>query len=212
LTRETVRLVGVTLRTQGAHDSLCAYYAAAMLLCALEPALEDEFEAPTVAQDPLFGNLPRRRGERLEALVAEWIASGVRLERLCRAMNAAAAPTRFRYAAGARGLAGLTAAVDAGLPTLLAWESREMGDHTVVVIGYDRYANGRIWLRLLDPIRAAEVMELDQIRRLADRVELIAPVAHAGRRPDKLTTLRNSRKRSTRIDRWDPSARGWSAL
>jgi hypothetical protein len=87
-----------------------------------------------------------------------------------------------------------------------------MGDHTVVVIGYDRYANGRIWLRLLDPIRAAEVMELDQIRRLADRVELIAPITHTGRRPDKLTTLRNSRKRSTRIDRWDPRAPGWEVL
>jgi hypothetical protein len=207
--RTTVRLLGLTLRTQGSHDSLCAYYAAAMLLCALEPALEDEFEAPTVARDPLFAHLPRRRGERLEAAVAEWHASGVKLPRLCRAMSAAGA-TRFAYASGKRALHGLCAAIDDGLPTLLAWESEQMGDHTVVVSGYDRYP--AIWLRMLDPVRAAEVMEIDQIRRLADRVEIIRPIAHAGPRPDKLTTLRNSRGRKTRVERWDPRTRAWSEI
>ena len=157
---------------QGTHDSLCAYYAGAMLLCALKPEAEDDFEAAEVAEDPLFAHLPRRRGERLEAAVAEWIASGVRLPRL----------------------------------------HREMGDHTVVVVGYDRYPSGRLWLRLLDPVRATEVMELDQIRRLAHHIELIQPIQHAGPRPDKLTTLRTATGRTTRLDRWDPGTRSWVSI
>jgi hypothetical protein len=137
----------------------------------------------------------------------------VRLPRLCRALQSAAGDgTRFRYASGARGLDLVCPAVDDGLPTLLAWESREMGDHTVVVTGYDRYPSGRRWLRLHDPIRAAEVMELNQIRRLADRVELIRPVAHLGPRPDRLTSVRSARGHKTRVDRWDPRTLGWSAI
>ena len=70
--RTTVRLLGIRLREQGTHDSFCAYYAAAMLLCALRPEFDDEFDATHVKRDPLFRNLPRR-GKSLDRAVADWL-------------------------------------------------------------------------------------------------------------------------------------------
>src|SRR3954470_15062421 len=99
--RVTVRLTGIVLRQQGTHDSLCAYYSAAMMLCALRPEFEEQFDAPHVGLDPLYANLPRRRGGSLHRSVTEWLTSGVRLESLCRSLNSACKRrTRFRFQKG----------------------------------------------------------------------------------------------------------------
>src|SRR5438094_853065 len=100
-----------------------------MLLCALRPEFEEELDAPHVGLDPLYANLPRR-GRALERMVTDWLTSGVRLEDLCRALNAACkGRTRFRFKKGAVGVDWLRAQVDSGLPCILGWESREMGNH-----------------------------------------------------------------------------------
>lgn len=218
--RTTVRLTGIGLRHQGTHDSLCAYYSAAMLLCALRPELEDQFDAAQVAHDPLYGNLPRRAGQSIERAVAEWLASGVRLERLCKALNAACdgpagVRTTFRWRSGNR-VAGnydfLCEQIDRGLPCLIGWESRELGNHTSLVVGYERFARSSSrWLRLLDPIRVQEVLEWGQLTRLAtQRLDVIHCTAHTGLRPDKITTQRAASgailPRLTRIHRWQPAS------
>ncbi len=223
--RRAVRLTGIALRTQGTHDSLCAYYSAAMLLCALRPEFEDQFDAAHVGLDPLYGHLPRRRGRSLERAVADWLASGVKLELLGRALNAACAKagarTRFIFRTAARSdgaLAILRAQIDRGLPCLLGWESREMGNHTSLVVGYEEFAGSASrWLRVLDPIRAQETLEWGQLRRLATaRFELVVCERHDGVRPDKLTTARDRDgallSNRTLFERWDPADEKWRPL
>jgi hypothetical protein len=220
--RITVRLTGIALRQQGTHDSLCAYYSAAMLLCALRPEFEELFDAPHVRQDPLYANLPRRRGRSLERSVTDWLTSGVRTEALCTALNRAAADgsfrTRFRYREVPRSPATvdwIRAQIDHGMPLVLGWESREMGNHTSLVIGYEHFPRSPSrWLRLLDPIRAQDTIEWGQLQRLARRpLEVIWCDAHDGARPDKLTiTRREGVAVRTRLVRWDPTNTRWLAL
>lgn len=220
--RTSVRLTGIPLKHQGTHDSLCAYYAAAMLLCALRPELEERFDAARVDEDPIFGHLPRKGGQKIERAVAEWLTSGVRLDRLCDALNRACArsgmpgvSTRFAWRAGNRvrgNVDFLRDQIDRGLPCVLGWESREMGDHTVLVVGHERYSGSHSeWLRLHDPSRVQELLEWGQLATLADRrVDLLYCVAHDGARPDKLTTCRGASGAildgRTRLERWDPRA------
>jgi hypothetical protein len=212
----TVRLTGITLRCQGTHDSLCAYYSAAMLLCALRPEFEVQFDAPRVGQDPLYANLPRRRGQSLERLVTDWLTSGVQLERLCRSLNAACGGrTRFRFQRGAVDVDWLRRQVDRGLPCILGWESREMGNHTSLVVGYDRVARSRSrWLRLLDPTRSQDSLEWGQLVRLATApLEVVWCERHDGARPDKLTARRRDGVTlAARLDRWDPAGERWRTL
>jgi hypothetical protein len=214
--RITVRLTGIVLRQQGTHDSLCAYYSAAMLLCALRPEMEEQFDAPEVKLDPLYANLPRRRGRTLERSVAEWLTSGVSLASLCKALNAATGKrTQFRYRKGSVAVEWIRGEIDRGLPCILGWESREMGNHTSLVIGYERFARSRSrWLRLLDPIRAQDTLEWGQLSRLATApLEVVWCHAHDGARPDKLTV---TRKRGsilrTHLERWDPRGSDWESL
>jgi hypothetical protein len=223
--RTTVRLTGIAQRSQGTHDSLCAYYSAAMLLCALRPEYDEQFDAAHVGLDPLFGNLPRTRGTSVEGAVAEWLASGVRLDSLARALDRAGATgksrarTRFVYRRATRGddtVDFLRRQIDRGLPCILGWESRELGDHTSLVVGYDRYAGSTSqWLRLADPIRTQALIEWGQLRALAKaRLELIVCTAHDGVRPDKLTVTRDGSGQlvGNRIERWDPRADGWQTI
>jgi hypothetical protein len=223
--RTTVRLTGIAQRSQGTHDSLCAYYSAAMLLCALRPEFDEQFDAAHVELDPLFGNLPRARGRSVESAVAEWLTSGVRLDALCRALNRAGAAgparTRFVYRRAPRSdetADFLRRQVDLGLPCILGWESRELGDHTSLVVGYERYRQSPSqWLRLVDPIRTQELIEWGQLRALAKaRLELIVCSAHDGVRPDKLTVARDGDGKlvagGNTIERWDPRVAGWQTI
>ena len=203
-------------RQQGTHDSLCAYYSAAMLLCALRPEFEEQFDAPHVGLDPLYANLPRPRGRSLERSVTDWLTSGVRLSSLCTALNRACATgpfrTRFRFNKVGRSIATvewIRQKVDAGLPCILGWESREMGNHTSLVIGYERFARSPSrWLRLMDPIRAQEVLEWGQLARLATApLEIVWCEAHDGVRPDKLTLARKDgavTPGGAQLERWSP--------
>jgi hypothetical protein len=223
--RVTVRLAGIGLRHQGTHDSLCAYYAAAMQLCALRPELEDQFDAAHVKRDPIFGNFPRRGAQKLERLVADWIASGVQLELLARALDRACAAgpvaTRFAYKKGNRvnGTVELIREqVDRGLPCVLGWDSREMGNHTVLVVGYERYAGSdSAWLRVRDPGGVQDLLEWAQLQRFAtERLDLITCAVHEGVRPDKVTTHRDRAgailPALTRVERWDPGKARYLAL
>ena len=212
----TVRLTGIMLRQQGTHDSLCAYYSAAMLLCALRPEFEEKFDAPRVGLDPLYANLPRRRGKSLERSVTDWLSSGVHLKALCRSLNAACkGHTRFRFKKGAVAVEWLRQQVDRGLPCILGWESREMGSHTSLVVGYEKFTRSRSrWLRLLDPIRAQDNLEWGQLARLATApLEVVWCEGHDGVRPDKLTVRkRDGVTLATQLERWEPSSERWRTL
>jgi hypothetical protein len=214
--RLTVKLTGIVLRQQGTHDSLCAYYSAAMLLCSLRPEFELQFDAPSVEQDPLYAHLPRRNGQTLERCVADWLTSGVRLQSLAQALNGAGGGgSRFRYRKGTVSFEWLKEQIDGGLPFLLGWESREMGNHTSLVIGYDHFSRSKSrWVRLLDPIRATDVIEWGQLMRLAQApLEAIWCDQHDSTRPDKLTVARDKGAMSwTRLERWDPARSSWQLL
>ena len=209
--RTTVRLVGIRLREQGTHDSFCAYYAAAMLLCTLRPEMDDEFDATHVARDPLFRNLPRPSGQTLDRAVADWLTAGVHFGPLARALDGACGgKTRFRATRepfGRKTLEMLRLQVDRGLPSVLGWESGELGDHTVLVVGYDRcasHARDR-WLRVLDPTGKLDVLEWDQLERIARApADVIVCTDHDGWRPDRLSVDRDveGAHLGSRIERW----------
>jgi hypothetical protein len=234
--RTTVRLTGIKLREQGTHDSFCAYYAAAMLLCTLRPEMDDDFDAVNVKHDPLFSHLPRPPRRTLERIVADWLTTGVRFAPLARSMNEASKPrkkgkrpksahddeikTRFRarrMSFGARALELLRANVDEGLPCVLGWESQELGNHTVLVVGYDRYARrgGHRWLRVLDPTRGQDIIEWGQLARVATApADIIWCTSHDGVRPDRLIVDRDSEGNVLRsvVERYSPKDRVWESL
>jgi hypothetical protein len=214
--RVIVRLTGIVLRQQGTHDSLCAYYSAAMMLCALRPEFEEQFDAPHVGMDPLYANLPRRAGRSIDRVVAEWLTSGVQLQALCRSLNnACQGKTRFHFRKGKIAVEELRRQVDLGLPCVLGWESREMGNHTSLVVGYEKFAGSKSrWLRLLDPIRAQENLEWGQLLDLATApLEVIFCEGHDGVRPDKLTVhKRDGAILDTQLERWDPKCALWTTL
>jgi hypothetical protein len=198
-----VKIIGITGRQQGSHDSLCAYYSAASMLCALRPEFNDSFEADDVRADPLFSGVKRRRGESLDKLVASWLVAGMELRRVTGALNASCKgkiKTTFRHRFIPRSVTSyehLCSMIDQGLPSLLAWDGREIGNHTVVVIGYERHARSRSrWLRVIDPIQMQEVIEWGQLEALAQSpLEVVECTRHDGSRPDKLTTFRDSRQK-----------------
>ena len=220
----TVKLVGITARRQGSHDALCAYYAAATQLCALRPEFSDAFECIDARSDPLFGSVRRRRGERVEKVVASWFTDGMELRKVTSALNRAsrgATRTSFGHRLLPRGAASyqlLCRQIDLGLPTLLAWEGREIGSHAVVVIGYDTHAaSPRRWLRILDPIHMQEVLEWGQLATLSQApIEAVLCSHHGGTRPDKLTTFRDGRQKlladRTLHERFDPRARSYELV
>ncbi len=216
--RTSVRLLGIRLREQGTHDSFCAYYSAAMLLCTLRPEFDDDFDAVHVRLDPLFSNLPRRRS--LDRVVAEWLTTGVRFGPLASSLNTACkGGTRFRAKrapCGARTLRLLRANVDRGLPTVCGWESRELGNHTVLVVGYDDYAGSSSrWLRVLDPTRGQEVIEWGQLARVVTApLDIIWCASHDGVRPDRLTAERDTEGvlMRSRVERWIPTKAQWEPL
>jgi hypothetical protein len=219
--RTTVRLLGLRLRQQGTHDSFCAYYSAAMLLCTLRPELDDDFDALHVKHDPLFRNLPRRRGKSLDRTVADWLTTGVQFGPLARALTSACKrTTRFRahrLRATDRTLALLHANVDDGLPCVLGWESRELGNHTVLVVGYDRVAHAAAhrWLRVLDPTRGQDIIEWGQLARVVTApTDIITCTRHDGIRPDRLSYDRDFEGKVLRstVDRYDPKAKSWAPL
>jgi hypothetical protein len=212
----TIKLIGIAPRVQGSHDSFCAYYAAAALLCALRPEFSDAFEADKVRADPLFSGVRRRRRETIDMLVSDWLASGIELRRVTGALNhacRASGKTVFKHRLVARknsNFVELCRKIDDGLPSLLAWEGREIGNHTVVVIGYERHARSKSrWLRVIDPIQMQEVLEWGQLEALAQGpLEIVTCTRHDGFRPDKLTTFRDTRQKliveRTLHERYDP--------
>ena len=215
-----MRLLGVRLRVQGTHDSFCAYYSAAMLLCTLRPELDDDFDALHVKNDPLFRHLPRPKKQPLDRAVADWLTTGVRFPPLTRALTAACkGTTRFRHVranANHKTLERIHASVDEGLPCALGWESGELGNHTVLVVGYDRGGSpARRWLRVLDPTRGQDMLEWGQLGVIAGGpIDIIMCARHDGVRPDRLTYDRDTEGKvmGSVVDRYDPKARSWSSI
>jgi hypothetical protein len=90
-----------------------------------------------------------------------------------------------------------------------------MGNHTSLVIGYERFGRSASrWLRLLDPIRAQDTIEWGQLARLAKgKLEVVSCEAHDGARPDKLTlTRKDGVAVRTQLERWEPAVERWHSL
>jgi hypothetical protein len=218
--RTTVRLTGIRLREQGTHDSFCAYYAAAMLLCTLRPEFDDEFDATHVKRDPLFRNLPRG-GKSLDRAVADWLTAGVYFGPLARALGTACGKaTRFRAMRApftSQTLRLLRYAVDRGLPSVLGWESRELGNHTVLVVGYERYARegAQRWLRVLDPTGKLDILDWAQLPHVTTApADVIVCTKHDGVRPDRMTIDRDGEDEivASRVERWHATKNDWETL
>jgi hypothetical protein len=176
---EELQLLGVPHFRQGDADSLCVYYAMAMLIGALLPEWQPRLLEPPhyVRQgSPIFRALrdllPKRE---FEAGIASWFFKGLEMTRACKLLNTvfrAHYGTKTRYFSveevrarrGARKHNRNARAFD-------IWTAEEMcrllrrhlpvvvcngglGEHAVVVIGYGRSGTAERWLYYLDPAQS----------------------------------------------------------
>lgn len=225
------RLLGLPLYRQGHHDRLCVYYAAAMLVDTVAPELSHlHGQPPKVSSrgaksgDILSNHYPStRRLTTGDEKLAAWFFNGAQVKKAATAINAALEAvhegTRVRHSAvQAAGLwETCRAAIGSGIPLVLGWQSEQIGDHAVLVRGWEKRgtASGRSsrWLLLHDPAGGREEISERQLRAMAgDLFDVITvdPATHGGLRPDK----RLEDVDGWWIERWWPrdGQLAWTAL
>jgi hypothetical protein len=215
----SVELLGVPSYYQGTYDSLCTYYAAAMLLTTLHPEYHDFFgrgaryqRVGLKVEDPLIRNFPGPQKDTTDRVLATWFYRGAYLSDACKALNASMKEdqhdTRFKHALYTHRDSTfqlIADDIDQGLPVMIGWTTVDYGVHCTLVVGY-RKARRR-WLILHDPSSVAEVCwevlkDIDKWQLALVRVD-----RHDGPRPDRLTVVTNADNvnvRPTQIDRWWP--------
>jgi hypothetical protein len=199
----TVYLRGLPVYRQGSNDRLCVYYSACMMLAALYPELEADFGrgdrkryASIVHGDPLFKQASKN-DDPAKAL-ADWFYRGEDPAEAVKYMNAIArnhhdTDKLFEYMGKGKfketKLKTIHAAIDEGLPVMLSWGTRDMGDHCVVVYGYTK--GQKNWLYVNDPGGGGSEICWETLAELAPEsgaIGLIVPQSEffTGARPDKV--------------------------
>lgn len=94
--------------------------------------------------------------------------------------------------------------IDVGLPVLLGWNTKDYGDHAVLVTGY--WHGKDDWLLLNDPSGDTQISWQVLGTAAKGKLEVLKcrPKTHAGPRPDKALTLTNG---CVEIHRWTPERR-----
>ena len=233
-------LQNIPYYTQGDHDGLCVYYSAAMLLVTLFPELHVEFGEGTrrrkvgfVTTDPLIAGLAAQRKESPEKTLADWHWRGHSLREILRVLNRIAVERSghkeyrklFQYfGRGTQWDANenrIRASIEVGLPVTLAWKTRDLGSHCVLVYGFTTGAKGGTWLHTRDPGGGKDVF-WETLEKVSDgSPELIIPdgLVWQDMRPDALSyyTKPAGKIVDRQLFRWWPEATperelGWRDL
>lgn len=198
----TVYLMGLPDYKQGSHDGLCVYYSACMMLASLYPEMHVEFgrgdrkrRASVVTYDPLFEQASK--GDDTSKSLADWFYRGKHLCSVVEHLNAVVAerygtPRLFihggaeKYCRDETRFKSIKESIDEGLPVMLAWTTRDLGEHCVLVRGYT--VGQKRWLHVRDPGGGDDICWDTLVELSSDGVEYILPqsVLFAGARPDKL--------------------------
>ena len=165
----SVKLLGVPYYNQGVHDSLCTYYAAAMLLATLHPEYQDLFgrgarrqRVGLKVEDPLIKNFPHKKDTTYDQVLASWFYSGAYLKDACKALNKSmkedGRDTHFKnaqYDSSDTVFNLIVHDIDQGLPVMIGWTTIDYGVHCALVVGYRKAS--RRWFILHDPGGSNEV-------------------------------------------------------
>jgi hypothetical protein len=207
--QKDVYVIGYPEYRQGSHDGLCVYYSAAMMLGSIFPDSRPLFgegdrvrKAGIVTRDPLFQHFEAREPTRGSGKgVCDWYFRGKELADVVPALNDAAASFGVKEAFSYHGKGAwsdktfrrIRSAIDDGLPVILGWQSREYGNHCVLVEGYS-VPSRRRWLMVNDPGAGRDAICWEDLngRGTAQYVELVTPDGSRipGPRLDKISVKR----------------------
>lgn len=214
----SIELLGVPNYIQGTHDSLCTYYAAAMLLATLHPEYQDFFgrgarrqRVGLKVEDPLIKNFPKPKKESNDRVLSSWFYSGAFLKDACKALNATMKEgrldTRFKYTTCTnrnRVFDLIMDDVNQGLPVMIGWTTIDFGVHCALVVGCRRAS--RRWFILHDPSGMREVCW--EVLKAIDTsyFTTVSVEYHDGPRPDRLIVDFNpdNNYETKQLDRWWP--------
>ncbi len=224
----TVYLKGIPYYRQGTHDSLCTYYSACMMLSALIPELEINFgegdrkrRQSFVTEDPIIQAFAfTEKGEATPAkALADWYYRGKTLEAAWPRLNDVIAVARQASNAleyicentwNDTKFTRICAAIDIGLPVMLGWSSRDMGNHCVTVVGYTR--GQKRWLSVHDPGGTDDVCWDTLVDISSSPIELLIPRSESftGPRPDQVrySTSPEGKRKDECVYRWWPTSDG----
>jgi len=193
-----VELRGIPHYTQGDHDGLCTYYAATMMMEALWPeSFSGRFGKGQIrkgpggveCKDPLFGQLGR--GSDLKKEFYRWFFEGKSVEDAGGFLNKVAeqeeTETRFTYREMKESPGGFKAikdSIDRGLPVVLGWDTQDLGNHAVLVSGYEE--GDCQWLVLHDPGGDTDAVEWSTLHSAKKSKLQVLFVEHNGLLPDKV--------------------------
>lgn len=222
---------------QGDHDGMCVYYSAAMLLVTLFPELQTDLGEGTrrrrvgfVTTDPIIGGLAVRLGEDPEKTLADWHWRGKRLKEVYRVLNRIAVERSGRkeyralfqyFGRGTQWNANenrIRASIEAGLPVMLGWTTRDLGRHCVLVFGYTDGSKGGSWFHTRDPGGGEDVFweTLEKVSEGSAELIVPDPGLWQDMRPDALSFATNPEGRivDRRLFRWWPDGspervQGW---
>ena len=218
---ELVKLLNIPAYTQGTHDSLCAYYAGAMMLTAFYPYREVDFGE--MVDDPMISNYvgnysrgnAKSKKQKLRNILSRWYFGGENLDAVTKTLNKAVRgspfSTSFEYSEKNRKLGTfefIANEIDEGLPVVVGWDTEDLGCHAVLVTGY-KLGNDP-WILINDPGSGPDEQSWTMLSRISQsRLELISCSLHNGPRPDKLVVGKNGtiveNNKPSVIYRWTPS-------
>lgn len=222
---------------QGDHDGLCVYYSAAMLLVTLFPEMTTELGEGTrrpgtgfVTTDPLIAGLALQRNEAPEKVLADWHWRGLNLKDVFPVLNRIAVERSGRRAyrrlfayfgrgkqweANERRLRG---SIEAGLPAMLGWQTRDLGRHCVLVFGFSDGVKGGTWFHTRDPGGGGDLLwqTLEAVSEGSPELILAQADLWEDMRPDALTFFSkpDGKVVDRQLHRWWPDAgpepgQGW---
>ena len=167
---KVVELLNVQFYNQGSFDSLCTYYAGAMMLATLFPEYAEKFGKSrininmvrAITDDPFIIHHPGNSdllGEASDKIIlAEWFYCGKSVKTMVEILKKTIEADKFDIM-GANIVFDnprknetfkvISDSIENGLPVILGWDTEDMGDHTVLVTGY-RYGYEQ-WLKIHDP-------------------------------------------------------------
>ena len=198
---QQVELLNVPHYRQGQFDGLCLYYAGAMMLASLYPRYSWNFgelvRKPGMrnkAHDPIFRHYAgeyreEKPGSDDRYVLARWFFEGAHVTELSNTLNncikQSGETTRFHAREKKTNKAtffAIAESIDVGLPVLLGWNTKDYGNHAVLVIGY--WHGKDDWLLFNDPSGDTQISWQVLGRAAKGKLEVLKcrPKTHAGPR------------------------------
>ena len=209
-----VELLNVPSYRQGSFDSLCTYYAAAMMLSALFPEKytgafgETAREKATkkMSNDPLITHYSR---EDNRLILSRWFYQGEYVRKAVTILNNIMREDKRQTRFACRDESAhdntfrdvIAGSINDGLPVILGWNTLDYGNHTVLVTGY--FEGREKWFFINDPEGDTGRISWDSLKQQKTakfEVGLCKPKSHVGYRP--LKRLEAASGSAVTVNRW----------